>query len=88
MVCGLSDIGSAYWGCIERTAEMSLEAWGDENPSNNDPVRTCPACGGTGYQIRVTGRGEHGDCEQESCDRCDGTGEVSDEYEPLPDDVI
>lgn len=64
---------------------MSLEAWGDENPANNDPTKTCPECGGSGTQIHVYGSG---DCEPESCDRCGGTGEVPDEYEPLPDDVI
>ena len=67
---------------------MSLEAWGDEDPNANWPQRTCPDCDGTGNQVRVTGNGEHGQCEQESCDRCNGTGEIDDEYEPLPDDVI
>lgn len=67
---------------------MSLEAWGDENPAYSSPMRVCPSCGGTGNQIRVIGQGESGNCEQESCDRCNGIGEVQYEYEPLPDDVI
>lgn len=59
---------------------MSLEAWGDENPAANDPVRDCPDCGGSGeiQWIERTGK----------CVRCDGTGSIPDEYEPVEGDVI
>lgn len=36
----------------------------------------CALCDGSGSQIHVYGRGEHGDCEQESCDYCEGMGRI------------
>lgn len=56
---------------------MSLEAWGDENPAANDPVRDCPDCGGSGEIQWI-----------ERTVRCDGTGSIPDEYEPIEGDVI
>lgn len=55
---------------------MSLEAWGDENPMDSGPWRDCPDCDGSGELIST------------ECKRCYGTGQIYDEYEPLPDDVI
>jgi DnaJ-class molecular chaperone len=63
---------------------MSLEAWGDENPANNDPVRDCPTCGGNGRIEWI----EDGVIDFEVCTRCDGTGSIPDEYEPVEGDVI
>jgi hypothetical protein len=45
-------------------------------PLANETVR-CPDCGGLGIQIVCTGlRPEYGNLEQESCDRCGGTGKI------------
>lgn len=63
---------------------MSLEAWGDENPATNDPVRDCPECDGSG-EIQWSTDGILRTCD---CPNCDGSGLVLDEYEPMEDDVL
>lgn len=56
---------------------MSLEAWGDENPYTNGPMKECPDCEGYG---KIS--------DQSECGTCSGTGEVYDEYEPCEWDVL
>lgn len=63
---------------------MSLEAWGDENPAANDPTRDCPDCDGSGEIQWI----EDDLLHVRACTRCDGTGCVPDEYEPLEDDML
>jgi DnaJ-class molecular chaperone len=55
---------------------MSLEAFGDENPYTNGPMKECPDC---------EGYGKAGHFE---CGTCSGTGEVYEEYEPCEGDVL
>lgn len=56
---------------------MSLEAFGDENPYTNGPMKECPDCEGYG---KIS--------DQSECGTCSGTGEVYDEYEPCEGDVL
>jgi len=65
---------------------MSLEAWGDCDPAADQSMRVCPACEGDGAEFFLNQ--ETGVTEPEQCSRCNGTGEVPDECDPLPDDVI
>lgn len=63
---------------------MSLEAWGDCDPAADQPMRECRICDGSGEVQEV--RDSLLVCYV--CAHCHGAGEVPDEYDPLPDDVI
>lgn len=63
---------------------MSLEAWRDENPAINDPVRDCLDCDGSGEVQWI----DDGLLRVRECTRCGGTGSIPDEYEPIEGDMI
>jgi len=74
---------------------MSLEAFGDENPYTNGPMKECPDCEGyaviKGECLVCKGVGCReccNGCVGVKCGTCSGTGEVYDEYEPCEGDVL
>jgi hypothetical protein len=59
---------------------MSLEAWAGENLAGDQPMRECQKCD-NGETCVLVGRV----FILAGCLACNGTGEIPDEYEPLPD---
>lgn len=64
---------------------MSLEAWGDENPAFNGPMKRCGNCDGSG-EVQVI-RDSLLVCSE--CPHCNGSGEVEDtDPEIFEDDYL